>query len=592
MTPALLEGWQLVRRDYSALAMVLMLMLLNRASAMALPAGSRFIIDDVIGRQRMELLFPLTLVVIAATLVEAGSGFALNRLAGIVSQRAVTRLRRFLYGRILRLPTRALDEERAGALVSRVMNDPESIRDVWGPGLIQLASGTLTAAGAATVLFTVNAQLTLAVIGLLLGALVLLTRRFGRLYQVFLEIGGRTAEMTGRLAEVLGGIRVVKIYRAERREAYAFTRESHRLFRDYATAFTGASWIAAWSTVVVGAVSGVVLIAGGRAVLHGGMTLGEFVMYGFFLGLLVTPLLQIAATASQGGHAAASLGRVAQLRAVPTEDEEDGDLATVPPLTGRVVFEQVGFGYAPDRPVLRKVSFEALPGTTVAVAGPNGAGKTTLAQLLLRLRLPTEGRVVVDGHDLASVRGRDYRAQVGFVPVEPTLLDGTIAENIRYGRPGASMTSVIAAARLAHCEEFVTRLPNGYATVIGEQGRRLSGGQRQRLAIARAILGDPRILVLDEASAHLDPEADLMIQEALSAVRRGRTTFIITHRLSTVRTADQILILKGGEIVERGTHQELLAAGGWYGRLHQTGGLADGSSWRGDAEICLQELVA
>jgi subfamily B ATP-binding cassette protein MsbA len=449
------------------------------------------------------------------------------------------------------------------------MADPETVRDVLGPGLVQFATGLLTALVALAVLFSLDAWLTLLVLAVLLAFLVAMTRGFGWLYPAFIRVGEQTAEMTGRLAEVLGGIRVVKTHRAERREAHAFTRESHRLLRDYARAFTGAAGVVTASTLAAGVVNGVLLVLGGKVVLDGTMTLGDFVMYAFFVGLLVTPLLQIAATASQVGQAVAALARLAELRAVATDDDGDRGLAPFPAVIGHVVFDDVSFAYVPGRPVLHGVSFEAPAGMTVALAGPNGAGKTTVAQLLLRFRHPNEGRVLVDDHDLTRIRGRDYRAHVGFVPHDATLFEGTIADNIRYGRPSASPAELREAARLAHCEEFVVRLPEGYGTLVGERGRRLSDGQRQRVAIARAFLADPRILVLDEATAHLDAESDLLIQDALRTLRRGRTTFVIAHRLSTIRSADQILMLERGVIVERGTHENLLARRGSYWRLSE-----------------------
>jgi ABC-type multidrug transport system fused ATPase/permease subunit len=571
---ALREATALLRRERTTLALLLGLMLVNRLGAFALPASAKFVIDDVIGQRRTGLLAPLAAIIALAVLVEAATGFVLYRLVGVVSQRVITRLRSSLQAHILRLPVRYFDDTKSGTLLSRVMADPESVRDVLGPGVVQAAIGLLTALVALGVLFSLDVRLTLLVLAVLLAFLAAMTRGFGWLYPAFIRVGEQTAEMTGRLAEVLGGIRVVKTHRAERWEAHAFTRESHRLLREYARAFTGAAAVVTAGTLAAGVVSGILLVLGGKVVLDGSMTLGDFVMYAFLVGLLFTPLLEIAATTSQAGQAVAALARIAELRAVATDDEGDRGLAPLPAVIGHVVFDEVSFAYVRGQPVLHGVSFDAAPGMTIALAGQNGAGKTTVAQLLLRFRHPNEGRVLVDDYDLTRIRGRDYRAHTGFVPHDATLFEGTIADNIRYGRPSASPAEVREAARLAHCEDFVERLPDGYATMVGERGRRLSDGQRQRVAIARAFLADPRILVLDEATAHLDLESEVLIQDALRTLRCGRTTFVIAHRLSTIWSADQILLLERGVIVERGTHDDLVARRGRYWRLNEAPGEA------------------
>ena len=580
---ALREAAVLLRREQGGLAVLLSLMLLNRLGAFALPGSSKVVIDDVIGRGRTELLVPVAAIIAVAVLVEAATGFALHRLVGVLSQRAITRLRASLQAHILRLPVRYFDDTPSGALLSRIMADPEMVRDVLGPGVVQIATGSLTAIVALGVLLTLNAELTLIVLVVLLGSGAAMTWGFGWLYRVFAQVSQRTAGLTGRLAEVLAGVRVVKTHRAERREAHAFVRESHLLLRDYSRAFTGGAAIATASTLAFGVVNGVLLIVGARVVRDGGMTLGDFVMYVFLVGLLSAPLLQVAATVSQVGQAVAALARVGELRAMATDDDLDRTLAPLSKVMGRVAFEDVSFAYVPGRPVLQGVSFEVAPGMTVALAGPSGAGKTTVAQLVLRFRHPSTGRVLVDEHDLARVRGRDYRAHVGFVPHDATLFEGTIADNIRYACPRASGREVREAAKLAYCEEFILRLPDGYATPVGERGRRLSDGQRQRVAIARAFLADPRILVLDEATAHLDLESEILIQEALRTLRRGRTTLVIAHRLSTVRSADQILLLEKGAIVERGTHEELLTLQGRYWRLNELHALSRRGCYRHSA---------
>ena len=569
LTPAWSEGWKAVWRERTSLTVVLAMTLLNRVAAMVLPASSKLVIDEVIGRHRPELLFPIAVVLTGAMAIEAATAFTLCRLGAMVSQRVITRLRRDLQGHLLRLPATFFDDARNGALVSRIMADPEMVRDVLGPGVIQLVSAALTMAVALVVLITIDMPLTLVVLSVLSVFLLILKRGFTGLYITFLRATELTGEIAGRLAEVLGGIRVVKTHRAERREAYAFTRESHRLLRCYDRAFTRAAAVTGTSALAAALVSAILLVMGGHSVLTGRMTLGDLVMYIFLVGLLTTPLLQIAAIASQLGGAFAALRRVAELRASEPEDLDDRRLTPLPAVIGHVAFERVSFGYLPGRLVLHDLSFDVPAGATIALAGPNGAGKTTVAQLLLRFRRPIRGRILIDGRDLALVRGHDYRAHIGFVASDVTIFQGTVMDNIRYGRPGASLAEVRSVARVTHCEKFIAALPEGYATVVGEQGRRLSAGQRQLIAIARALLGAPRILVLDEVTAYLDADSEAEIQDALRTLRRDRTIFVIAHRFSTIRDADQILFLEGGVIVERGTHEALLAQKGRYWRLYR-----------------------
>jgi subfamily B ATP-binding cassette protein MsbA len=385
---------------------------------------------------------------------------------------------------------------------------------------------------------------------------------------LFRERGKINAEVTGRLNETLGGIRIVKTYTAEKREELVFTKGVHRLFRNIGKSITGVSAITAFSSVVVGIIGVLLIVVGGRSILDGSMTLGDFLFYIFLTGLMAAPVVQIASIGTQISEAFAGLDRIRELLQMHTEDDQDSRRSPLGTIEGEVAFENVDFEYNPGLPVLKNVSFRAPAGTTTALVGSSGSGKSTLISLVMAFNRPLSGRVVIDGHDLAAVRLRDYRGQLGVVLQDNFLFDGTIGENIRYGRPDATLEQVREVSRIAHADEFVEAFEKKYDTVVGERGVKLSGGQRQRVAIARAILANPRILVLDEATSSLDSESEALIQDGLRSLRQGRTTFVIAHRLSTIRSADQILVLEHGEIVERGTHAELLALGGRYRTLY------------------------
>jgi subfamily B ATP-binding cassette protein MsbA len=391
---------------------------------------------------------------------------------------------------------------------------------------------------------------------------------FRRLRPLFRDRGKITAEISGRLAESFGGIRIVKAYTAEEREDSVFAQGVDRLFQNVKQTLTGVSAVTAFGGLIIGVIGAIMILVGGRSILAGTMTLGELMMYVFFVGLLAAPLIQMSSIGTQLSEALAGLDRIREIKAMATEDDEDEFREPLGMVHGDVVFDDVSFEYDPGAPVLKHVSFTSRAGTTTALVGSSGSGKSTLMSLVLAFGKPISGKVLVDDRDLAAVRLRDYRAQLGVVLQDNFMFDGTITDNIRFSRPNATMEQVQAVSAIAHCDEFIDRFPNKYDTVVGERGVKLSGGQRQRVAIARAILADPRILILDEATSSLDSESEALIQDGLHALRKGRTTFVIAHRLSTIRSADQILVLEAGEIVERGTHQQLLAANGRYRQLH------------------------
>ncbi len=562
------EAREIIRQNRRKVAFGLVVMTIGRIAGMAVPASSKFLIDDVLTGGRTDLLLPLALVVAAATLIQGGTSFALSQILGVTAQRAITEMRKTVQAHVGRLPVNYFDSTKSGVLISRIMTDAEGIRNLVGTGLVQLTGGVMTAILSLCVLLYLNWPLTLCTLAVLLGFGGSMAAAFRRLRPLFRERGRINAEVTGRLGESLAGVRIVKAYTSERKEDRVFAKGAHRLFRNVAGAVTGVSAVSAFASVVMGAVGTIVIVVGGGAVADGAMTLGDLIMYIFFTGWMINPLVQMANIGTQITDAFAGLDRIREIRSMATELGGDRDRRPLRRTKGHIVFRDVWFSYSEDLPVLKGVSLDAPPGSTTALVGSSGSGKSTLASLVLSFNAPDSGRILVDGRDLAGIRLADYRRHVGVVLQDNFLFDDTVAYNIRYGRSSATREDVVRAAKLAHCHEFVTAFPDGYDTVIGERGVKVSGGQRQRLAIARAILADPRILILDEATSSLDSESEAQIQEGLKTLRSGRTTFVIAHRLSTIRSADQILVIEDGRIVERGRHAELMALNGRYRELH------------------------
>jgi len=550
------------------MAVGLGLMLINRLSGLVAPWSTKWLVDDVIGKQHWYLLPQIAMAVGAATLVEAVTSFGNSQILGVAAQRAITEMRKDVEAHVMRLPIRYFDSTKSGILISRIMTDAEGIRNLVGTGLVQLTGSILTAVIATGVLFYLNWRLTCATLVILSTFGGGMAWAFTKLRPLFRERGQINAEVTGRLAETLGGVRIVKSYTAEKREELVFAKGAHRLFRNVAKSLTGVSAVTAFSSVVIGSIVIAMLLVGGSSIREGRMSVGDLVAYLSFTALMTMPVIQLASIGTQLSEAFAGLDRIREIRRMATEDDEDAGRDPLPDVRGEVAFDDVTFEYNEGAPVLRRVSFVAPAGSTTALVGSSGSGKSTLISLVMTFNRPLSGRVLVDGRDLMTVKLRDYRGQLGVVLQDNFLFDGTIADNIAYGNPHASRDEIVAVSTIAHCDEFIRGFEKQYDTIVGERGVRLSGGQRQRVAIARAILANPKVLILDEATSSLDSESEALIQDGLKTLRRGRTTFVIAHRLSTIRSADQILVLEHGEIVERGTHEALLAHGGRYRQLY------------------------
>jgi ABC-type multidrug transport system fused ATPase/permease subunit len=562
------EVWKLIRPRRWLLAGSFLIMIVNRAAGLVLPASTKTLIDKVMNKKDLTLLPWVVGIVIAATLVQGITSYILTQLLSKAGQRLIAELRAKVQEHIGRLPVAFYDENRTGTLVARIMTDVEGVRNLMGTGVIDFCGGILTAVFAFFYLIHLSVKMTMLTFVILLVFGAILQKAFKTIRPIFRERAKINAEVTGRLTESLGGVRVVKGYHAEESESKVFAKGVQRLLDNVISSLTAQSLMSLASTAVLGIVGALIMWMGAHEVAAGKLTTGGYFAYVLFLAFMIAPIAQLVSIGTQLTEALAGLDRTTEIMNEREEDSEPTRRQTLATINGDVRFEDVHFAYEEGKEVLHGISFESRPGTVTALVGSSGSGKSTIISLVCGFHTPTSGRLLVDNWDLAEVRLSSYREQLGVVLQETFLFDGSVRENVRFSRPNATEEQLMEACRIARVDEFAERFPEGYDTIVGERGVKLSGGQRQRISIARAILADPRILILDEATSSLDSESEAMIQAGLQHLMQGRTTFVIAHRLSTIRRADQILVVEQGLIVERGTHEELYAMHGRYYDLY------------------------
>ena len=550
------------------LSIGLILIIIRSLASLVLPYASKNLIDEVIPAQNMKALSLLLLAVCIALLLQSISSFSLTRILSVEAQRLISLLRAKVQQKLLTLPISFFDNEKSGALVSRVMTDVEGVRNLVGTGLVQLIGGSLTAIISLVILIKINATMTfLVIVPVIIFAFIAL-KAFGYIRPIFRARGKINAEVTGRLSETLNGIRVIKGFNAELQEQYVFEKGVDQLFQNIKKSLTATALITSLSTFLLGLTSAGIMGIGGYYIMRNTMTYGDFVSFTLFLGFMIAPIVQMSNIGSQLTEAFAGLDRTQELLQLDEENNLALRTQKIKSIKGEVTFKNLSFSYDDKIEVLQNINFFAPQGSVTALVGSSGSGKSTISGLVTAFLNPTAGQVLIDGIDLSSVDLNSYRSQLGVVLQDDFLYEGTIRENILFPRPNASEDELLAAVRGAYVDEFADRFEIGLNTIIGERGVKLSGGQKQRISIARALLANPKIIILDEATSNLDTESEAFIQKSLEALMHDRTTFVIAHRLSTIQKADQILVIENGAIVEQGKHQELISVKGRYYELH------------------------
>jgi len=562
------EIWALVRPRRWLLLGSFGLMVVNRACSLVLPMSFKPLIDHVFIQRQMHVLPYVVGAVVLATVIQGVTSYTLTQLLSKSGQKLIAELRMQVQVHVGRLPVRFYDENRTGTLVARIMSDVEGVRNIIGTGILDFVGGVLTALFAFVYLMKQSVPMTLVTFTIMLGFAGLIQRAFKTIRPIFRERSKINSEVAGRLTESLGGVRVVKGYHAEASEAKVFAGGVERLLQNVVSSLTAQSVMTLASTVILGVVGGVVMYMGARLNYAGKMSPGGYFSYVMILAFMTAPIVQLVNIGTQLTEAMAGMDRTREIMKESEEDSEPTRVLDPGVVRGDVTFDDVTFEYEEGKPVLHGISFESKPGTVTALVGSSGSGKSTIISLICGFHTATGGAILIDGKDLAAIRLSHYRQQLGVVLQETFLFDGSIRENVLFSRPQATEEQFLKACEIARVDEFALRFPEGFETIVGERGVKLSGGQRQRISIARAILADPRILILDEATSSLDSESEAMIQHGLSYLMTGRTTFVIAHRLSTIRKADQILVIEQGRILERGTHEELYKMGGRYFDLY------------------------
>jgi subfamily B ATP-binding cassette protein MsbA len=546
----------------------LILIMAKSLSSLVLPYASKNLIDDVIPSKDMSALTTLIIIVCAAILIQAITSFSLTRLLSVEAQHLISLLRAKVQRKLLTLPISFFDNNKSGALVSRVMTDVEGVRNLVGTGLVQLVGGTITSIISLVILIKINALMTLFVLVPVAVFAVVALKAFGYIRPIFRARGKINAEVTGRLTETLNGVRVIKGFNAEEQENKTFEKGVEQLFLNVKKSLTATALMTSSSTFLLGLASAGIMGIGGYFIMNNTMTYGEFVSFTLFLGFLIAPIVQMSNIGSQLTEAMAGLDRTEELMNMTEEDNPEVRTEILDKIIGDIEFENVYFSYEKGKEVLHNISFKAPQGSVIALVGSSGSGKSTIASLAASFLNPSKGKISIDGVDMSKVNLNSFRSRLGVVLQDDFLYEGTIRENILFPRPNASEEKLLEAVKGAYVDEFTNRFDEGLNTVIGERGVKLSGGQRQRISIARAILANPKVIILDEATSNLDTESESFIQKSLHELMKDRTTFVIAHRLSTIQKADQILVIEEGNIVERGKHEELLAKKGRYFDLY------------------------